>query len=88
MNVLGVRAMGYEGVFERRFEDGIDKALLMGVRGVFVEGGSYLWLLADIYDRKPKKLYARERRGRGRSRSLQRLREPDHRGSEYPGHAV
>lgn len=38
MNVKGIRAMAYEGVFERQFEIATDKALSIGVRGAFVEG--------------------------------------------------
>lgn len=33
--------MGYEAVFERRFEAAIEKALYTGVRGALVEGCTY-----------------------------------------------
>ena len=41
MNVRGIRAMAYEGVFERQFELVTDKALSTGVRGALVEGCTF-----------------------------------------------
>jgi ATP-binding cassette, subfamily B (MDR/TAP), member 1 len=33
--------MGFEGVFQERFEDSVESALTTGVRGAFVEGCTY-----------------------------------------------
>ncbi|EKM56629.1 uncharacterized protein PHACADRAFT_253850 [Phanerochaete carnosa HHB-10118-sp] len=37
-NVRGIRAMGFESVFQEKFEKSADHALASGVRGAFVEG--------------------------------------------------
>jgi len=41
VNIRGIRAMAYEGVFEHQFDVAVDKALSTGVRGAFVEGCTY-----------------------------------------------
>jgi len=41
VNIKGIRAMAYEGVFERQFDLAVDRALSTGVRGAFVEGCTY-----------------------------------------------
>jgi len=33
--------MGFEGIFQERFEDSVENALTAGVRGAFVEGCTY-----------------------------------------------
>ena len=38
MNIRGIRAMGFENVFQERFDKSTENALLIGVRGGFVEG--------------------------------------------------
>lgn len=34
----GIRAMGFEGVFQQRFDKLVDQAMTTGLRGAFVEG--------------------------------------------------
>jgi len=41
INIRGIRAMGFEGVFRERFNDSAEHALHTGVRGAFVEGCTY-----------------------------------------------
>ncbi|KAF7294849.1 hypothetical protein MIND_01022800 [Mycena indigotica] len=41
LNVRGIRAMGFEPVFQKQFEAASDKALTTGVKGAFVEGCTY-----------------------------------------------
>ena len=41
INIRGIRAMGFESVFQERFSDSADRALNTGVRGAFVEGCTY-----------------------------------------------
>ncbi|KAH9000642.1 P-loop containing nucleoside triphosphate hydrolase protein [Lactarius hatsudake] len=45
INIRGIRAMGFEGVFRERFNDSAEHALHTGVRGAFVEGCTYGALL-------------------------------------------
>ena len=40
-NIRGIRAMGFESVYQRRFERSVEGALRAGVRGAFVEGCTY-----------------------------------------------
>ncbi|KZT65220.1 P-loop containing nucleoside triphosphate hydrolase protein [Daedalea quercina L-15889] len=48
-NIRGIRAMGFESAFQSKFEQSVDSALSMGVRGAFVEGCSYGVASALIY---------------------------------------
>nr|GAT53256.1 predicted protein [Mycena chlorophos] len=41
LNVRGIRAMGFEAVFQKEFEAASDRALTTGVKGAFVEGCTY-----------------------------------------------
>ncbi|KAH9034708.1 P-loop containing nucleoside triphosphate hydrolase protein [Lactarius pseudohatsudake] len=41
INIRGIRAMGFEGVFRERFNDSAEHALHTGVQGAFVEGCTY-----------------------------------------------
>lgn len=41
INIRGIRAMGFEGVFRERFNESAEHALYTGVRGAFVEGCTY-----------------------------------------------
>ncbi|KAN0136949.1 P-loop containing nucleoside triphosphate hydrolase protein [Lactarius tabidus] len=41
INIRGIRAMGFESVFQERFDGSADRALNTGVRGAFVEGCTY-----------------------------------------------
>ncbi|KAJ7125492.1 P-loop containing nucleoside triphosphate hydrolase protein [Mycena crocata] len=40
-NVRGIRAMGFETIFQKQFDEASDKALSTGVKGAFVEGCTY-----------------------------------------------
>ncbi|KAL6309463.1 P-loop containing nucleoside triphosphate hydrolase protein [Sparassis latifolia] len=40
-NVRSIRAMGFEGAFQQKFDKAADNALTTGVRGAFVEGCTY-----------------------------------------------
>ncbi|KAF9462182.1 P-loop containing nucleoside triphosphate hydrolase protein [Collybia nuda] len=40
-NIRGIRAMAFETVFQKQFDQAADKALTTGVRGAFVEGCTY-----------------------------------------------
>lgn len=48
-NVRGIRAMGFENVFQEKFEKSADHALATGVRGAFVEGCTHGVASALIY---------------------------------------
>ncbi|KZT00697.1 P-loop containing nucleoside triphosphate hydrolase protein [Laetiporus sulphureus 93-53] len=48
-NVRGIRAMGFESAFQRKFEETTDQALSVGVRGAFIEGCTYGVASALIY---------------------------------------
>lgn len=48
-NVRGIRAMGFENVFQEKFERSADHALTTGVRGAFVEGCTHGVASALIY---------------------------------------
>ncbi|KAF7305096.1 hypothetical protein MKEN_01224800 [Mycena kentingensis (nom. inval.)] len=41
LNVRGIRAMGFESIFQKKFENASDRALKTGVKGAFVEGCTY-----------------------------------------------
>ncbi|KAJ7063391.1 P-loop containing nucleoside triphosphate hydrolase protein [Mycena amicta] len=41
LNVRGIRAMGFETIFQTQFEAASDRALTTGVKGAFVEGCTY-----------------------------------------------
>ena len=41
INIRGIRAMGFESIFQERFSDSAGRALNTGVRGAFVEGCTY-----------------------------------------------
>jgi ATP-binding cassette subfamily B (MDR/TAP) protein 1 len=40
-NIRGIRAMAFETIFQKKFDQAADKALTTGVRGAFVEGCTY-----------------------------------------------
>ncbi|KDQ51622.1 hypothetical protein JAAARDRAFT_40847 [Jaapia argillacea MUCL 33604] len=48
-NIKGIRSMGFEGIFQRQFEETVEEALSTGVRGAFVEGCTYGVASALIY---------------------------------------
>jgi ATP-binding cassette, subfamily B (MDR/TAP), member 1 len=41
INIRGIRAMGFESIFQERFNDSTENALRTGIRGAFVEGCTY-----------------------------------------------
>ncbi|PSR75789.1 hypothetical protein PHLCEN_2v8906 [Hermanssonia centrifuga] len=48
-NVRGIRSMGFEGIFQEKFDKAADDALSTGVRGAFVEGCTHGVSSAMIY---------------------------------------
>ncbi|EMD36980.1 hypothetical protein CERSUDRAFT_95248 [Gelatoporia subvermispora B] len=48
-NVRAIRAMGFEDTFQEKFDNFVDSALRMGVRGAFIEGCTYGVASALIY---------------------------------------
>ncbi|TFY57705.1 hypothetical protein EVJ58_g6862 [Rhodofomes roseus] len=48
-NIRGIRAMGFESAFQSKFDQSVDSALSMGLRGAFVEGCTYGVASALIY---------------------------------------
>jgi ATP-binding cassette subfamily B (MDR/TAP) protein 1 len=49
LNIRGIRAMGFESVFQQRFDAAADAALSSGVRGAVFEGCTYGVASALIY---------------------------------------
>ena len=49
INVRGIRSMGFEGVFQEKFDKSADDALKTGLRGAFVEGCTHGVASALIY---------------------------------------
>ena len=41
INIRGIRAMGFESIFQERFNESTEHALRTGIRGAFVEGCTY-----------------------------------------------
>lgn len=41
IHARSIRAMGFEGVFKKKFEDSVERALTTGVKGAMVEGCTY-----------------------------------------------
>ncbi|KAF9564020.1 P-loop containing nucleoside triphosphate hydrolase protein [Agrocybe pediades] len=49
LHVRSIRSMGFEGVFRKRYDDSVEKALRTGVKGAMVEGCTYGVASALIY---------------------------------------
>jgi ATP-binding cassette subfamily B (MDR/TAP) protein 1 len=58
INIRGIRAMGFESVFQERFNESTQNALRTGVRGAFVEGCTYGVASSLIYFSEALLFYA------------------------------
>jgi ATP-binding cassette subfamily B (MDR/TAP) protein 1 len=58
INIRGIRAMGFESVFQERFNESTENALRTGVRGAFVEGCTYGVASSLIYFSEALLFYA------------------------------
>ena len=58
INIRGIRAMGFESVFQERFNKSTENALRTGVRGAFVEGCTYGVASSLIYFSEALLFYA------------------------------
>ena len=58
INIRGIRAMGFESVFQERFNESTENALRTGIRGAFVEGCTYGVASSLIYFSEALLFYA------------------------------
>ena len=58
VNIRGIRAMGFESVFQERFNESAENALRTGIRGAFVEGCTYGVASSLIYFSEALLFYA------------------------------
>jgi ATP-binding cassette, subfamily B (MDR/TAP), member 1 len=58
INIRGIRAMGFESVFQERFNESTENALRTGIRGAFVEGCTYGVATSLIYFSEALLFYA------------------------------